>query len=92
MITDGLGINLRESLALFVMLRGLRVLAQGASLLNGPEFDLLAFFQDSLAGPDVDVLRGLDCSSSHDTSLCCSNGRTGRSQPLDRLVGNSAPA
>jgi hypothetical protein len=47
MITDGLGINLRESLALFVMLRGLRVLAQGASLLNGPEFDLLAFFQDS---------------------------------------------
>jgi hypothetical protein len=39
------------------MLRGLRVLVQGASLLNGHEFDLLTFFQDSLAGSEVDVLR-----------------------------------
>ena len=31
---------------------------QGASLLNGLEFDPLTFFQDSLAGPIVDVVRG----------------------------------
>ena len=30
---------------------------QGASLLNGLEFDPLTFFQDSLAGPIVDVVR-----------------------------------
>src|SRR5450759_1819300 len=40
-----------------MMLRGLRVLVQGASLLNGLEFDPLTLFEDSLAGPDVDVLR-----------------------------------
>jgi hypothetical protein len=40
------------------MLRGLGVLVQGASLLNGLEFDPLTFFQDSLAGPEVDVVRG----------------------------------
>ena len=31
---------------------------QGASLLDGLEFDPLTFFQDSLAGPIVDVVRG----------------------------------
>jgi hypothetical protein len=31
---------------------------QGASLLNGREFDPLTFFQNSLAGPNVDVLGG----------------------------------
>ena len=31
---------------------------QGASLLNGHEFDSLTFFQDSLAGPIVNVVRG----------------------------------
>jgi hypothetical protein len=40
------------------MLRGLRVLMQGASLLNSLEFDPLTFFQNSLAGPEVDVVRG----------------------------------
>jgi hypothetical protein len=40
------------------MLRGLGVLVQGASFLNGLEFDPLTFFQDSLAGPEVDVVRG----------------------------------
>jgi hypothetical protein len=39
------------------MLRGLRVLVQGTSLLNGLEFDLLTLFEDSLADPEVDVLR-----------------------------------
>ena len=41
-----------------MMLRSLRVLVQGASLLNGLEFDPLTFFQDSLAGPEIDVARG----------------------------------
>src|SRR5450759_4363242 len=40
-----------------MMLRGLRVFVQGASLLNGLEFDPLTLFEDSLAGPEVDVLR-----------------------------------
>ena len=40
------------------MLRGLGALVQGASLLDGLEFDPLTFFQDSLAGPIVDVVRG----------------------------------
>jgi hypothetical protein len=31
---------------------------QGASLLNSLEFDPLTLFQDSLAGPKVDVVRG----------------------------------
>jgi hypothetical protein len=38
-----------------MMLRGLRVLVQVASLLNGLEFDPLTLFEDSLAGPEVDV-------------------------------------
>ena len=31
---------------------------QGAALLNGLEFDPLTLFQDCLAGPIVDVVRG----------------------------------